>query len=200
MSLFAASLHPTHITPRSLAAAPPAQESESFLRGGASAAAMLAALKEKTKLLAAAVLPEGTPAVPAKPAIWGSDLKAVRAAMRGTIVKFEQGLGASYLVGPYDTDLDKSGTKVVLSTHGLAAGSVEYTLKALNEKKVVAVALGVLQSTEGAGAHAGDLQVAGVKVTLAADTSTPELGGPRGRRHRGAPYLHGGARRCVGHT
>ena len=131
---------------------------------------MLAALKEKTKLLAAAVLPEGTPAVPAKPAIWGSDLKAVRASMRGTIVRFESGAGVvSYLVGPCGTDLDKSGNKIVLSTHGLAAGSVEYTLKALNDKRVTSVAFGVMQSAEGAGAHSDQMQVAGVEVALLAD-------------------------------
>jgi hypothetical protein len=136
--------------------------------------AMLASLKEKTKALAASVLPEGTPSIPAKPVVWGSDLRAVREAMQGTIVKFG-GTTPTYLIGPCNTDLNKSGTKVALSIHGLAANTTEYTMAAMKAKDAESVIFGVMQSSEGAGAHAGELRVADMQVALSADTGSTEL-------------------------
>jgi hypothetical protein len=118
ISLFVAATHVHRLspTPTHTAALRAAERGEFFL-GGSAMQAMLASLKEKTKALAASVLPEGTPSIPAKPVVWGSDLRAVREAMQGTIVKFG-GTPPTYLIGPCNTDLNKSGTKVALSIHG----------------------------------------------------------------------------------
>ena len=128
---------------------------------------MIATLKGTLRVLSETVLPAGTPAVEPIPAAMDATAPiASRKRLEGSIVKCS---GDKYLlIPPGSSRLSASSRKIPMSAsgdEGDVADRTEAALATLNPENVM---IGILTSSSGSGARAGELKVAGLPVVVRA--------------------------------